>query len=97
MFDQVLKPNDDKPNVTTLEFYDDSGTNVNTISTAMKKAVETGLIEDVGIIYKVDPHSGSFSAAGEFRAQGASKEEEPEQKEPAEPAPEEEEEEEETL
>lgn len=86
--DQVLKPNDDTPNITTLEFYDDSGTNVHDISKAMKEAVASGLIEKVGIIYKVDAHSGNFKKAGVFKGKGAAEEPEEPEAAPAQEEPE---------
>ena len=49
-------------------FYDDSEANVTSISQAIKRAVDDGLIEGEGIVYRVDKHDGTISVAQRFVA-----------------------------
>tara|TARA_R110000824_G_scaffold120787_3_gene276473 strand:+ start:111 stop:1088 length:978 start_codon:yes stop_codon:yes gene_type:complete len=76
LYDEIMS-NEKDYDIGNLYFYDDSEANVATVSKAIQRAVNDGLIEGEGVVYRVDKHNGSFSVADRFS---------PEQTEPSEPS-----------
>lgn len=68
LYNEVLS-NEKDYDIANLAFYDDSEANISTVAAAIKKAVDSGLIEGKGIVYRVDKHSGAISVAHTFEAQ----------------------------
>ena len=67
LYDNVLS-NEKDYDIASIMFYDDSEANVTSISQAIKRAVDDGLIEGEGIVYRVDKHDGTISVAQRFVA-----------------------------
>jgi len=68
LYNEVLV-NEKNYNINNLYFYDDSNDNVATIEQYIKKAVDEGLIEGRGIVYKVEKHKGNYKIAAEYEAE----------------------------
>jgi len=67
LYNEVLS-DEQNYNIASLAFYDDSEANIATVAAAIKKAVDNGLIEGKGVVYRVDKHSGAISVAHTFEA-----------------------------